>query len=111
MGLPSRVRPCNRRRSIHLSVKNRNSPSLSPKVNPSPVGRHTTTCPSGPPSAGPKIPRYAPRSSGPAAERLDRAIGHLSDNVNRAAHGITKLADTAASESVRSRRIGWCFPT
>jgi hypothetical protein len=32
---------------------------------------------------------------------LDRAIGHLSDSVNRAAHGITKLADTAASESVR----------
>jgi hypothetical protein len=32
---------------------------------------------------------------------LDRAIGHLSHKVNWAAHGITTLAATAASESVR----------
>ncbi len=58
-------------------------------------------CQSGRPIAGPPSPKSGPRSSRSAAAPSIEAIGRLAKRATWAADGIVKLAENAASESVR----------
>ena len=58
-------------------------------------------CPSGRPTGGPASPRSGPRSSRVAAAPSIGPSAGCPSSVNWAADGIAKLAENAASESVR----------